>query len=331
LYERDSIMGATSSASSKLLHGGLRYLETGQFRLVREALHERDCWLKRVPHLAHPLPLVLPVYKAGRRPRWMLRAGMKIYDALAGESVLPQSRWLDRLQVLESVPDLVNGDLIGGYRYHDGQMDDRALGLWVAEECRRIGVVIVEGTAVSAVGENGHVIVKGKQERGQFDHIVNAAGPWAEQLLIKSKILSNNHIDPFKGSHVVVDRQCSHALILEVPWESRVCFVLPWKGLTMIGTTEQRQNLDDPVICTVEETDYLIAMYNHYFKSPVTRSCVVDSFAGIRPLLRSSRDPNKASRDHAIQRNGRITSIFGGKWTTATALAEKITSTIVRS
>jgi glycerol-3-phosphate dehydrogenase len=133
LYERDRIMGATSRASSKLLHGGLRYLENGEFRLVREALRERDAWIRRAPHLAWPIRLVMPIYRGARRPRSMVALGLFAYDRIAGHTDLPRATWLTATQLLQRDPTLRSHELIGGYEFSDAQMDDYALGLWVAD------------------------------------------------------------------------------------------------------------------------------------------------------------------------------------------------------
>lgn len=323
VFERGRLMGATSSASSKLLHGGLRYLETGQFLLVREALRERDGWIDRAPLLTRPLPMLLPVYRGSRRPPWMLAVGMKLYDLLAGKSRLPKSEWLTREQVLALAPLLNPGDLLGGFRYHDGQMDDHRLGLWVAEQCRQAGVVIKEDAAVTSASPDGELTLA-KGDPMAFDRILNIAGPWAEKLLIDSGVQPRYRLDVVRGSHLVVAHPCPHALILEVPSDKRIFFVLPWKGRSLIGTTEVRQSLDTPIACSDEETDYLIKAYNHFHARPVTPTDIVETFAGIRPLVKSASDPTHARRDYAFQHNGKLLTVFGGKWTTSLALAEKL-------
>lgn len=323
LFERQRLMAATSSASSKLLHGGLRYLETGQFFLVREALRERDSWISRVPLLTKPLPIVLPVYADGRRPRWLLGVGMKLYDLLAGKSRLPKSESLSREQILSLAPTLTTDNLLGGFRYYDGQMDDHRLGLWVADQCRQAGVVIQEGAAVVSASPEGKLTLAAGQVM-TFDRILNIAGPWAEKLLADSGIKAKYTLDVVRGSHLVVKCPCPHALILEVPGAKRIFFVMPWKGCSLIGTTEVRQTLDAPITCSDAETDYLITAYNHFHSNQLTSADIVDTFAGIRPLVKSASDPTHARRDYAFQRNGRLLTVFGGKWTTSMALAEKL-------
>ncbi len=323
LFERDGIMQATSRASSKLLHGGIRYLENGQFRLVREGLKERDAWLTVVPHLAQPLPIIYPKYRSGRRGRWMLGAGFGLYTFLSGHSVLPSSRWLEKTEVQQLLPELKHDNLEGGYLYYDAQMDDYLLGKWVAEQCQNFGVEILENTAVHSLSPEGRVKLSDGSKRW-FDRLLNVAGPWSEHLLAVSDIAANHHLDLVRGSHLVVDRQCDHALILEVPNERRIFFVLPWQGKTLLGTTEVRQQLEDAITCSEEEKRYLMNAYNHYFSKVISEIELLDAFAGLRPLLRSSVNSGKSSREYALQRNEKLITVFGGKWTTARALAGKV-------
>lgn len=175
LYERGRIMGETSRASSKLLHGGLRYLENGEFRLVREALLERDAWIRRAPHLAWPIRLVMPIYLGARRPRWMVALGLFTYDHLVGRSDLPKATWLNARQIHQRDPTLRSSGLLGGYEFSDAQMDDRALGLWVADQARLNDVTIREHAPVRSVAADGSVDVGGETRR--YDWIVNVTGP----------------------------------------------------------------------------------------------------------------------------------------------------------
>jgi len=323
LYERERVMQATSSASSKLLHGGIRYLENGQFRLVKEALKERDSWITAVPSLAVPLPILFPKFLKSKRPKWLLGTGFKLYDYLASSSVFPASQWLDVLEVKELSPDLACDNLQGAYLYYDAQMDDYLLGKWVADQCAALGVEIFENVCVKRVGTDGSLLLPDGTSRG-FDMLLNVTGPWAEKLLIESAIAPDYHLDLVRGSHIIIDRSCNHALILEVPGEARIFFVIPWKEKILIGTTEERQGLDHPIVSSEKEIEYLVKAYNFYVRKQISRVDVVERFAGLRPLLRSHDNPGKASREYAIQKNNKLITVFGGKWTTARALAEKV-------
>jgi len=323
LYERDTIMQATSSASSKLLHGGIRYLENGQFRLVREALHERDAWLKLAPDLAKPLPFIYPRYHQGQRSEWVLKIGFGLYGLLSGRSLLPSSQWLNAQEVENKVPDLECKGLQGGYLYYDAQMDDYELGQWVAKQCRTSGVQIHENTSVQTIATDGTMTLDNGTTK-KFDRLLNVTGPWAEHLLQASNIQPRYHLDLIRGSHIIIDRPAAHALILEVPGETRIFFILPWQTKTLIGTTEIRQQLHQPIVCTTQEKLYLVNAYNQYITNQITETNIIKSFAGLRPILRSDDNPGKASREYAIQKNKNMITIYGGKWTTTRALSKKI-------
>lgn len=325
LYERNRLMDATSSASSKLLHGGLRYLENGEFRLVREALRERDAWLRRMPELARPLRLVIPVYNRARRSPWMYAAGLFLYDHIAGKSILPKARRISAGEILRRDPLLRREGLVGGFEFSDGMMDDRALGLWVAGEARKCGASLLEQCDVVAVDRDGSLTL-GDGTKRHHDRLLNIAGPWARQLLRRSDIASPYRLDTVRGSHLILSAPCPQSYLLEVSGERRIFFVLPWKGGTLLGTTEVRQRLDEPVLCSEEEKLYLMNAYRHYF--PDAALGIVDSFAGLRPLLYSEKDPSRATREYALQREGNLLTVFGGKWTTAMALAGKVTKAI---
>lgn len=326
LYERGELMGATSSASTKLLHGGLRYLEHGEFGLVREALRERAWWIREAPRLARFVPLVVPVFKHSRRPRWMIEAGLTLYGWLAGGGEATGHRWLPPAEVLELARGLRADGLLGGYLFHDGQMDDRALGLWAAEQAARAGVALHPFTPVERVTPDGRVFAGGRDMA--YDRVVNASGPWARQLLDRSGIGSRYELDLVRGSHLVLPGEPGAGLLLEAPGERRIFFVLPWQGRTLLGTTEVRQGPDEPPACSEEERDYLLRAYNSCFFEPRSLRDVMASFSGIRPLIRSAADPSRASRESALERTGRLITIFGGKWTSAHALGERVAADI---
>jgi glycerol-3-phosphate dehydrogenase len=325
LYERHTLLHATSRSSSKLLHGGLRYLENGEFRLVREALRERDGWLRRNPQFAWPIRLIMPIYRNSRRNRLLVGAGLFLYDRLAGQNLLPKTSWLSTKQILSRDPNLKDQDLIGGYEFYDAQMDDLALGRWVADQLKDIGVNILENTEISKVTTEGDVVFKDLSMM-KYDFVLNVAGPWAYDLLEKSHIDSPYTLDLVRGSHLILNQGCKQAFLLEVPGQRRIIFVLPWKQKTLLGTTEIRQSITDPIICSNAEKDYLLDSYRYYW--PDADPQIVETFSGVRPLIRSATDPNRATREYAVYRAGRLLTVFGGKWTTAMALANKVNALI---
>lgn len=326
LYEKNKLMCATSSASTKLLHGGLRYLEQGQFRLVREALRERSWWIKAAPHLARPIELILPVYRNSARPVWKIKTGLVLYDFLAGNLNLGRHRWHTSDELIKMSPKLKPDGLAGGFTFFDGQMDDLNLGLWAAEQALSVGVLMHENAPVERVDLDAGITINGN--RIKYDFVINIAGPWAKQLLDRSDIKSINDLDLVRGSHIVIDEPLDYGYLLEVPEERRICFVLPYNGQTLVGTTEVRQTPDQLVECSDEEAVYLLNEYNFYFQGSKGVSDISKRFSGVRPLIRSSEDPNKASREYVLEKKGKLITVFGGKWTTSRALAAKVTKEI---
>ncbi|WP_333607974.1 glycerol-3-phosphate dehydrogenase/oxidase [Arsukibacterium sp.] len=321
LFERDKLMQATSAASSKLLHGGLRYLEQGEFRLVREALQERRWWLKKAPQLTRRLPILYPLYQDSRRARWQLKIGLWLYDAFAGRKGIGRHRWLTAAQALRCSPQLKAQDLKGAYLFFDGQMDDQRLGLWMAAQCRKAGVQIVEHSPVLKLKTDGTLLLQSGWQ--QFDNIVNVAGPWSQQLL-KQSGLTEQPLDLVRGSHLVLPPISRYGHMLEVPGESRIVFVLPYQGQTLLGTTEVRQQLSEPIVCSEQERQYLLAVYNQYFNDAKYAADIQAEFAGVRPLLGGSAQATKASREYQFSWQGQLLTVSGGKWTTARALGKQM-------
>lgn len=319
LYERKQPMGETSRASSKLLHGGLRYLETGQFRLVGKALHARTDWLELAPHLCHRLEMLLPMYRGKGRSQLTISAGIRIYDVLALGSGFPRARVLKPSEVLALQPGLSADGLVGAWAFFDAQMDDYALGNWVIEQFRKLGGELVTDFEVRDLA-----VLDG------FDRIVNATGPWAMQLRETMPGKPSYTLDWVRGSHIVLDRVCPAAMLLEVPGSSRIFFVLPYKGRTLIGTTEVRQSGPNNPGPSEDEIRYLLDAHNHYLTPAAMRCDVVEAFAGVRPLLRSADNPSEATREWAFERTGNVLHIYGGKWTTAKLQGDEAANRILQ-
>ncbi|MES2205633.1 MAG: glycerol-3-phosphate dehydrogenase/oxidase [Pseudomonadota bacterium] len=324
IFERDSIISHTSRASSKLLHGGLRYLENGEFRLVREALLERHKWFQDAPsNLAKPLCMLLPVYRNSKRSRWLLKLGLSLYDLFARDSGLPSHMWLQRNEVLLKDPFLKPEGLLGAFQFWDGVMDDQKLGFWAAKQACEAGAIIHEGLGVETVDINGKIkLLNGSLE--EFDYVINAAGPWSKFLLGQSGLSSSHDLDLVRGSHIVLNRPLRSACLFEVPGERRIFFVLPWQDGTLVGTTEVRQKFLESVSPSNDEITYLIQAYNAYFSHPVDENDIRETFAGVRPLVKSAQDPSRATREYALEKKHKLINVFGGKWTTARALARQV-------
>lgn len=326
LLERGRLMGETSGASTKLLHGGLRYLEHGSFRLVREALRERKWWFEAAPDLCRPLEITIPVYDVARRPGWIIGTGLALYHWLAGRQALGRPRRLTAAEVLARRPDLRAAGLLGGWSFVDGMMvDDAELGRRAAEWAVKAGVQIREQTPVDRLATDGTIWLSDGPLR--FDAVVNSAGPWSDGLLERSHIPARFSLDYVRGSHLVLNEPCRAALLLEYPWDKRVFFVLPYQDGTLLGTTEVRQEVPDGLPPSSDEIEYLLRGYRHYFASGIDVA-VRGVFSGVRPLIRSNQDPSSASREYAIDVRGKVLTIFGGKWTTARALGEHVAERI---
>lgn len=324
LFERGALMAATSAASSKLLHGGLRYLEHGEFRLVHEALQERRWWIKKAPQLTRRLPLLYPIYRDGLRARWQLKLGLSLYDALSGRRGLGRHRWLTASQVLRCSPQLQPAGLCGAYLFFDGQMDDQRLGLWLAGQAAAQGVQFFPHSPVVAVTPAGRLQLAEQKGWLEFDRIINIAGPWANQLLQQSGLPVSQPLDLVRGSHLLLPALCRYGHMLEVPGERRIVFVLPYQGQTLVGTTEVRQTLEEPICCSAAERKYLLDLYNHYFIVPRVDADIIGEFAGVRPLLGGSSSASSASREYALHWQQQLLTVNGGKWTTARALAQQV-------
>jgi glycerol-3-phosphate dehydrogenase len=334
LYERDTLVAHTSSASSKLLHGGLRYLENREFRLVAEALHERQAWFHRAPALAKPLQLTLPIYTHSRRGRPLIGLGLWLYDRLARASQLPPHTWLATATAVNRLSELKPAHLRGAFQFWDGQMDDRAArSLGSRDQNRQAGAHYPRtGQPVTAVTADGRLrLASHCAEARRYDHMINAAGPWARHLLhLTSNIPSQQDLDLVRGSHLILDRPCPNRLSARSPERPPPLFVLSWRHGTLIGTTEVREDYPrvvtrpSPPTPSAGEVDYLLNAYNDYFHQPACSADIRATFAGLRPLVKSAANPSRATREYVLERQGRLTTVFGGKWTTACALARKV-------
>lgn len=329
LFERDTLMSATSSASSKLLHGGLRYLEQGDVRLVREGLRERAWWLANAPGLCHPIELVLPVYRDSPHGRAALSLALTAYDALAGRATLGRHHWYGAARLPAAATSLRPDRLRGVFTYVDAQMaDDAELGRWAADRARDAGVRIREHAPVRWIAPNGELEVAGDVHH--FDVIANVTGPWARALLDASGIPTRTRLDLVRGSHIVVDRPIVSGFALQLPLDGRLVFALPYRERTLIGTTEVRQPLDAPIQCSLAERDYLLGAYNAFFRDPITAQDVRSTFAGLRPLVHRGRPAHAQRRGERIERAGRVVTVFGGKWTGSRALGERVARLVER-
>lgn len=327
LFEKGTCGGQTSSATTKMIHGGLRYLERMHFGLVRESLRERAWLLRNLPELVKPIEILLPVYADSPRSRATIKSGLLLYDALAGRENIARHRSLS-VQELAHLAPLKTDELRGGFAYWDGQVDDFALVRSVVASAIRDGATVREKTHVRALIRDGKewVIRTDRGDESRFDLVVSAAGPWMNELLGANGLRARYVLSLVRGSHLVLKHRVSEAgLLLQSTGDRRVFFVLPWKGTTLVGTTEvvQREPLDG-VHASEEEIEYLITRFNRYIRQPITRDDVASTFAGVRPLVGRASNPSAIGRDFRVIRNGNLINVFGGKMTTFMALGRKV-------
>lgn len=342
LIDRGDFTSGTSSASSKLVHGGLRYLEHGDFRLVYEALHERQLLLRNAPHQVRPLRFVIPEYRGSRVPLWKWRTGLVLYDLLAGTGNLRRSRPLRPAGLRREFPGLRPEGLEGGAEYHDAQMDDARLCIEVlrtaaaqgARLANYVEAVAFENSAgrIAAVRARDHV--GGRELVIQARQVLNATGPWVDAVCRLAGDDGPPRLRPTKGVHVIVpDLGLPAAFLLLHPRDGRVFFVIPWLGKTLLGTTDTLFE-DDPDRLTVlpEDVAYLLEGFNHHFQPALEAGAVLGSFVGLRPLLRTRRDePSAISREfRLLESPSGLLSVAGGKYTTFRHMAEVITDAVTR-
>jgi glycerol-3-phosphate dehydrogenase len=322
LFERGELMAETSAASSRMLHGGIRYLEHGHFSLVREALTERAWWLGQAPHLARAAPFLIPVYRGARRGRWAIGLGVRLYDFLARGSGFPRGAWRGVAATRQALPHLAAEGLIGAWEYWDGVMDDRALGLWAAEQTQAAGVHFLTHTPVTAIRLDGQVQLA--SQTLPFEGVINATGPWAGALLARSGLPCQHRLDLIRGTHVLIRRRLGCGCVLQDAASARVIFVLPQGEHALLGTTEVLQAEPGGAQPSADEIAYLRAAWARAFDDPLQDDDVIEAFAGVRPVVRAGADFSAASRESVLEINGRVLSVLGGKWTTSRALAEKV-------
>ena len=341
LAEMSDLASATSSASSKLIHGGLRYLEHYEFRLVREALAEREVLLRKAPHLIWPLRFVLP-HVPGVRPRWMLRAGLFLYDHLNARQTIQGSQSIDLSNDIAGAP--LKPGFNNGFTYWDCWVDDARLVLLNAKAARAGGGKIMTRTRVVACNRSsGAWTIEIEDHSGRRKvrarALVNAAGPWVDTIdrlsVASAGAPSKAHVRLIKGSHLVVPRipGADDAYLMQSA-DKRVVFVLPFEErFTIIGTTDIAYSGDPAAAqASAEEEDYLLELAGRFFKAPLRREDVIWRYSGVRPLYNDATggdgDPSAVTRDYHLTLDAAAgaaprLSIYGGKVTTYRRLAEE--------
>lgn len=339
LIEAEDFAKGTSSRATKLLHGGVRYLAQGNLRLVREALHERATVLRNAPRLAQPLAFVIPVYTAWDRLFYGI--GLTAYALLAGRRSLGQTRWLNRTQTLEALPNIRRKGLVGGVRYWDAQFDDARLAIALARTAAQQGALVINYCSASRLHHTAGRVSgiecvdreTGKQYEIRARCVVNATGVWADEIrqtdLPSASRAFVPRVAPSRGAHLVVDAsflRSDQALMVPKTSDGRVLFAVPWQGRLLVGTTDvpTKAPVSEP-IPTDEEVDFILEELSQYVERAPTRADVLSAWAGLRPLVRpgqSDVESQAISREHDIfvSDTGLVT-VTGGKWTTYRVIA----------
>ena len=334
LCERDDLAGHTSSASTKLIHGGLRYLEYYEFNLVRHALKEREVMLRAAPHIIWPMRFVLP-YDKGLRPAWMLRTGLFLYDHIGGREMLPGSKSLR----LDKAPHkgVLESRFTTGFEYSDCWVEDARLVVLYALDAANRGADIRTRTEVLSLDTTGkgykaEIKSGGKTETIEAKGVVNAAGPWVDTVLTKIKTKDNEQsLRLVKGSHIITKKlfDGDHAYLFQNA-DNRVIFAIPYENnYTLIGTTDKPYDLSEgPVKISQEEINYLCEAASEYFEHDISPDDVVWDYAGVRPLYDDKAvDASAVTRDYKLNTEeysdgAPFLSVYGGKITTSRKLGE---------
>lgn len=341
LFEKEDYACGASSKSSKLVHGGLRYLEYGHLGLVSESLSERSILLRTLPHQVKPLPFIFPVYSNDKRPWWLIKLGLFLYDLLSPQD-LPRHRSITSSEISLLFPGLITGDLEAGFLYYDAQMLDHRIVISNLTSARHAGCIAVNHTEVV------EFFYENQQVRGVYYHspigekrlcrgklVVNATGAWSDQILQRDASSKEKAVTPTKGVHLVLPQvHPSHALVLSAPQDARIFFLLPWNGYSLLGTTDTSYygDLNHPTV-DHEDIDYLLKAINHYFpKRNFTQTSILSSFAGLRPLhfSKTKNATHRHRKTQLIHSPSGLLTLVGGKYTTYRQAAQQVVDLVTK-
>ena len=329
LADKGEIGGATSSWSTKLIHGGLRYLENYEFKLVRESLKERETIYKIAKPISKPIPFIIP-YVDKIRPAWLIKMGLFLYDNLGGKTIIPKSNTLD---ISKKLPNILKKKYKTGFQYFDVQIDDKKLTKLNIKSAKKYKAKILEYNKVKKAEINGNewIIHLQKGERIKSKILINASGPWINETLKKNiKIKSKNKIRLVKGSHIITKKLYKKDIAFTFQnTDKRIIFVIPYKKkFSLIGTTEVEVKSPENKGISKKEIQYLIRSVNNYLEKQISTKDIVDSYSGIRPLIEDFNQASKVTRDYIFDLNIikklPLLSIYGGKLTTYRKLAENV-------
>ena len=329
LADKGEIGGATSSWSTKLIHGGLRYLENYEFKLVRESLKEREIVYKIARHISKPIPFIIP-HTDKIRPAWLIKFGLLLYDNLGGKTNIPKSKTLD---LNKKFPNILKEKFKTGFQYYDIQIDDKKLTKLNAQDAKKNKAKILEYNKVkkAEIINNEWVISLQDKKKIKSKVLINASGPWINETLHKNiKIKSKNKIRLVKGSHIITKKLYKEDVAFTFQnTDKRIIFVIPYKKkFSLIGTTEVEVKSPENTVISKQETQYLIRSVNNYLKKQISKKDIVDTYSGIRPLIEDFKEASKVTRDYVFDLNIvkklPLLNIYGGKITTYRKLSEKV-------
>ncbi len=349
LAEKGDFASGTSSRSSKLIHGGLRYLEQFHFGLVRESLHERAVLSRTAPHLSKPLKFLVPIYASSERSplganRLKLSIGLWLYDLLAGSQNIGRHRWLSPREAVRLAPALNRDGLRGAFVYYDCLTDDARLVIEVIKAAAARGALPANYSAVRGIVNSegiSRVQIEDTLAGSSFELrarvVVNATGVWADQVSRLSDAAAPKKLRPSKGIHVVLPREKfdnQTAVLIPSVGESRFLFVIPWQGRTVVGTTDTdyQGNLDEPVAEPDEVIRVLESAARAFPAAQLSSEDVISTFAGLRPLISANEQPTKelSRKEEIFEDSTGLITISGGKLTTWRRMAERVVDLAVR-
>lgn len=329
VYEQTAIASATSSKSSKLIHGGLRYLESGQFKLVRKTLLERERLIRLAPTLVKPVPFYIPIYSQTTRRSWQIAMGLFLYQILGGFKKYTRFKRI-KIKKEQPIKNLKMTNLENMYQYYDAQTDDALLTKAVIRSAESLGADLKCPAKVTDIHFDNNVYrirTESNKEQITAKYVVNASGPWVNEVLAKVQGTDVNimECDLVQGSHIIIDAPSPEGVIyVEAPQDKRAVFIMPWKEKTLIGTTEKIYTGDpSKVKASDEEIEYLKEVYLHYILRDKVN--VVDSFAGLRVLPKLETSFFSRPRDTVIHASAKnLLTLYGGKLTSYRVTAEKV-------
>ena len=330
LAEKNKVGSATSSWSSKLIHGGLRYLENYEFKLVRESLKEREVITKIAPKITKPIPFIIPHTKK-LRSKLLIRLGLFLYDNLVGKTKIPKS---SKINFNKKFTNILQSHYKVGFQYYDVQVDDKKLVEININDAKKLGASVIENRKVINANRlnEGWGITLDNNEVVKSKILINAAGPWINEIVNNViKVNSNKSIRLVRGSHIIIKKLYEEEVAFTLQNDdSRIVFVIPYKNeYSLIGTTEVDVNTPDKPKISNEEKIYLINTINKHFVKQISQEDIVDTYSGIRPLIEDFKEATRVTRDYVFDlnlenQNSPLLNIYGGKLTTYRKLSERV-------